>query len=151
MNQDTDVPEPCPFCGKALEIREGVRLRSFQHPISGIADAQCHGANVVIEIWPAPQYDALARWNRRADRSARPAVEVWQPIETAPKDGTFVLCVEPSGHRHIMQWYTPSLAPEGGFWRARVADGPGWHPTHWQPLPAPPALTHPDTQTMEKK
>jgi len=67
----------------------------------------------------------------------------WQPIETAPKDGTWVLACMPSRN-------------PGGYWacRAGYVYGPelarcspdarsgkdGWRApyTHWMPLPAPP-------------
>lgn len=67
--------------------------------------------------------------------------EGWQPIETAPKDGTRVLLAAP-GH----------LTMIGSFeaWKTIHAAGPWWwsngsmitpDPTHWQPLPAPPKET----------
>ena len=60
----------------------------------------------------------------------------WQPIETAPKDGTHVL-LWPSPY-----WGGDSLS--GGYATAHkrwFADGSGSEtisPTHWQPLPPPP-------------
>jgi hypothetical protein len=93
----------------------------------------------------------------------------WQPIETAPRDGTAILIFEPNGHYGSM---TSSEMPrdfEGGFYRSddprlihyddyRFAIGywtPRYrwgnrncadvNPTHWQPLPAPPHH-HPDWQ-----
>lgn len=66
----------------------------------------------------------------------------WQPIETAPKDGTsFLAC-----NSKVIDWYqvvfyddeNPSAA-----WA--VADGPNYHQamfTHWMPLPDPPPEPH---------
>lgn len=59
----------------------------------------------------------------------------WQPIETAPKDGTELL-VHPFD---VVRW----RAEHGGFWYAdRVSEIDGdWleeDPTHWMPLPNPP-------------
>ena len=70
-------------------------------------------------------------------------VEGWQPIESAPKDGTFVLlwdeCVAP----------VPTVDRSGfvrtGRFTHPLTGGTGWgcverrRVTHWQPLPAPPS------------
>ena len=62
----------------------------------------------------------------------------WQPIETAPKDGTTVLLAWPSGmvtagyrsRYENVGWATPHGTYSGVY-----------QPTHWQPLPpAPDAL-----------
>lgn len=66
----------------------------------------------------------------------------WMDIETAPTDGTAVLCFWPG--------FDPSNADGRNFGVAMFADGEwrspdaqdddeaySW-PTHWQPLPAPP-------------
>jgi len=78
----------------------------------------------------------------------------WQPIETAPKDGTWVLL---SGGAVEYDWdgktkpamvvgqYThwrDGVTAEEGWWQFAWYDG-GFYgeyeaPTHWQPLPAPP-------------
>lgn len=70
----------------------------------------------------------------------------WQPIETAPKDGTDIL-VWYSGAVRVTRWYVhymnghPDLrrAPE---WDQDVMYGPSYYgpmePTHWMPLPQPP-------------
>jgi hypothetical protein len=62
----------------------------------------------------------------------------WQPIETAPKDGTRVLL---ANRRY-------RFVDAGHYWRNANKRHPrkrwvwnGWprhEPTHWQPLPAPP-------------
>lgn len=65
----------------------------------------------------------------------------WQPIETAPRDGS-----------HILMWFDPFPAvgywaecdemEKGGFWcpsENLISDVVGeYQSTHWQPLPPPP-------------
>jgi hypothetical protein len=53
----------------------------------------------------------------------------WQPIETAPQDGTDVLVFDPTSPK------APKIALD---WYHKEE---GWlgKPTHWRPLPAPPA------------
>jgi hypothetical protein len=60
--------------------------------------------------------------------------QIWQPIETAPKDGTPVLAFAPIGDLPV----TRVLSCNDGEWLS----WPGPHrydPTHWMPLPTPPA------------
>lgn len=60
--------------------------------------------------------------------------EEWQPIETAPKDGTYILAYEPeigvhkASYRYLGQY-------DYGF---RIFGSHGFNPTHWQPLPQSP-------------
>jgi hypothetical protein len=66
----------------------------------------------------------------------------WQPIETAPKDGTRILGYDGSTvsgtywHDSFREWRNESEA---------AGDNHGWYghdrwvPTHWQPLPEPPS------------
>ena len=57
----------------------------------------------------------------------------WQPIETAPKDGTYVLLYEPRNDDHDY---------EIGFFECSEWFGPDHiytiDATHWMPLPEPP-------------
>jgi len=62
----------------------------------------------------------------------------WQPIETAPKDGTEIIVWWPEiGHPYITKW---TRFINGNLYRD------GWHcgiweverPTHWMPSPKPP-------------
>ena len=64
--------------------------------------------------------------------------DAWQPIATAPKDGTLVMLWWPFwcpsrpvigsfGYKNIRQWVA-----------AEALDGDGDEPTHWQPLPPAP-------------
>lgn len=61
------------------------------------------------------------------------AAPKWQPIETAPKDGTPIILtgVYPNG----VKWV------EEGRWQAHTKrfSGPIEGPTAWQPLPQPPS------------
>lgn len=63
----------------------------------------------------------------------------WQPIETAPKDGTPILTFAPvTGADYILigAWIPedePGETEDGGTWR-----DDGETPTHWMPLPEPP-------------
>lgn len=70
----------------------------------------------------------------------------WQPIETAPKDGTRILGLTSFGDIEICEYctitnYTYEEAGDGLFGRTVHVDE-FWSnnkPTHWMPLPAPPA------------
>jgi hypothetical protein len=62
----------------------------------------------------------------------------WQPIETAPRDGTAVLCFR-------LLRGQPDIATASWKDYAEAFGGPGWTyaegrhaPTHWMPMPAPP-------------
>ena len=66
----------------------------------------------------------------------------WQPIATAPKDGTEILGLFPDYHLRMnvtsMFWDVP------GFW-VNAFEDEDYHaePTHWMPLPAPPVTEKP--------
>lgn len=70
---------------------------------------------------------------------------MWQPIETAPRDGEnhILLCNAASGEISVGYWV-------GGKWPWRIFDSAQpdgtneWSedgPTHWMPLPAPPTTS----------
>lgn len=72
---------------------------------------------------------------------------MWQRISTAPKDGTRILAW-PYWKEHpvaLVRWSESSVLPHwrtpGGLWG-------NLQPTHWMPLPAPPAtdVTNPEAQ-----
>ena len=54
----------------------------------------------------------------------------WQPIETAPKDGSFILLATPKGRIADGSW---SLVYKVWSWPYVMVE-----PTHWMPLPTPP-------------
>ena len=68
----------------------------------------------------------------------------WQPIETAPKDGTNILawpCSDGWGDEYfpyVVQWVDANEYHEG-MWREAAGEKYDWfNPTHWMPLPEPP-------------
>ena len=65
----------------------------------------------------------------------------WRPIDTAPKDGTFVLL---SG-RDLPVWQGSWVGTSGRYaingWTRFNSLDINWNPTHWMPLPAAPQPT----------
>ena len=68
----------------------------------------------------------------RTDPEARAMTHEWQPIETAPKDGTDILFF---GSRNGVWFGRYNPAPKG--WCLGLPTD-GESPTHWMPLPDPP-------------
>lgn len=67
---------------------------------------------------------------------------MWQPIETAPKDGTEILGYA-CGKMTTVYWNVDQYDIDlGGYWTLVIpgawAEDGEWNPTHWQPLPGPP-------------
>ena len=66
----------------------------------------------------------------------------WQPIETAPMDGTEVVLFYPhltdAGFVTAGYWYRGGEHYES-HWYADLVNGGASPPTHWMPLPAPPS------------
>ena len=66
----------------------------------------------------------------------------WQDIETAPKDGTWVLLggCEYGYEQVVARWYQPPPHENGSLMPSDWWDYEhrGFKPTHWMPLPAPP-------------
>jgi hypothetical protein len=67
----------------------------------------------------------------------------WQPIETAPKDGTAILAYYPdkagfTARQDVVPVFWSGWG--GGVWENSTSGGkPFQQPTHWMPLPGPPA------------
>jgi hypothetical protein len=75
----------------------------------------------------------------------------WQPIETAPKNGQYILLADYSGYAFLGE---DGMWIASGYWLpehdpARMGAEGHWTdgveflytPSHWQPLPEPPQLT----------
>jgi len=57
------------------------------------------------------------------------SLDPWQPIETAPKDGTEFLAINNGGYQFVVWWNVDAF---------QCIDDVIDNLTHWQPLPAPP-------------
>lgn len=57
----------------------------------------------------------------------------WQPIETAPKDGQFLVYASSVGYQMVMHGHMLTLS------RTAPNHLSGRHWSHWMPLPPPPA------------
>jgi len=108
-----------------------------------------------IKLPPMPNLSAAEDWEAaihawgiaaiqadRASRTPSPQGDAWQPIETAPKDGTRVLLATPRGrmadgefHARYGVWSWPYVMVE---------------PTLWRPLPTPPIDAARSTPATEK-
>lgn len=66
----------------------------------------------------------------------------WNPIETAPKDGTYILAYSPLAHEfnysNIRVTYYRRSEDKQGFIGWGEFNSRNWPPTHWMPLPEPP-------------
>lgn len=120
--------KPCPFCGC-----EGFETSPF---LKGFTDltwvVRCGNPDCNAEVVVATAFseNAVERWNRR--RSP------WQPIETAPTDGTvvLVLCGDLAS-RDFSD--TVFLVYYNEHWCDNTDALPLYtEPTHWMPLPEPP-------------
>jgi hypothetical protein len=63
----------------------------------------------------------------------------WQPIETAPKDGTHILIYDAYGECSVVYWFTYDNGNDCGW---TYDGGDRFDPSHWMPLPDPPKETN---------
>jgi hypothetical protein len=88
------------------------------------------------------QGESVARLTEENEK-LRAALQ-WQPIETAPRDGTPILAREKGAGPAVYMMCTMWSGSELEGWR--IPGARGWtnarwfHPTHWMHLPPPPAL-----------
>ena len=119
--------EHCPSCDSSTGIRGLGR--------QWICLECSHRFSKPVEKVSAEDYTALER-----------RVPTWQPIETAPKDGTKIIVLTVHGEIEISEWYVVTTAEyepagDGLFRKVETVFSQGWngnHPTHWMPLPEPP-------------
>ena len=142
--------KPCPFCG--CETVEDWSESTWPRPVMWMYCAECNakGPRVMMqrneeaEDWMGR---AIAAWNNRIPDPAADLERAWQPIETAPKDGTSIIIgcdYDRLGKSRVtMAWYEQSMWVEAKHWDDDVEDWVflecAFRATHWMPLPPPPA------------
>lgn len=127
-------------------LREKLLFRSLRaiEALSLAVDAPSFEAwwdQLPNHIPTSPKAVAQLGWDAASFTAARRAaapVAVWQPIETAPKDGTEILTFKIGNYKRrilAIHWW------DGSHFKSRSYIP---NPTHWMPLPSRPdaALTH---------
>jgi len=140
MSADKASLEPCPFCGGEQPYVWIYRDKTVISALTPEWHVHCKSCN--IQISATRKGEAISRWNTRPSGSAELREGLnWQPIETAPRDGTSILvCVTHNTCDHTwetVQWI--DWARGAYIWpiyQQRI-DIP-FPPTHWMPLPPPP-------------
>lgn len=98
-------------------------------------------------MWWGQPLELLDRFATLAYAAGQASKQEWQPIETAPRDGTAILVTNGKGvwiakHKAVYQsGYVPDnawfcLMLNRDYIPARFRRG---YPTHWMPLPAAPS------------
>lgn len=122
MTEKTTILLPCPFCGGEAEIeRIGDRRQSTVYA--------CLFCGCRLETGEECLHGSA--WNTRAD-----LIPKWQPIETAPRDGTRILAY----YRADDGIYDVLFDAEAGWVSQDYEITNFLHAaiTHWMPLPEPP-------------
>lgn len=115
-------------------------------------DDRCNRADEGVNEAMMHMRSGIYEFRKRRDRALaveepKPQAEPWQPIETAPKDGSSI-DVWVSGCRiPEVFWGKPKLGNSPMCWCCLEYDSYfGWipesiaQPSHWMPMPAGPAL-----------
>jgi hypothetical protein len=127
--------------------RDGQAIRSAEGLALGVdwnngTQAKLHGHRAsLIDALPAAR-DALNRLQDQAAPPAAPQVnEAWQPIETAPRDeDVYILAMRAGAKVPFIASYDADFDNWYTFNGALENCNQKFEPTHWQPLPEPPAL-----------
>ncbi|WP_136685681.1 DUF551 domain-containing protein [Falsirhodobacter xinxiangensis] len=121
------------------ELRDLVTCRchdAFIH--RGLHDPACnHDFAEAVEVLAALSMPAPA-----------PA-QAWRDIGTAPRDGTLILAYRPQAAQTgdpVIDVVRTQKYPRRSFQGVEHYTDRACHPTHWMPLPAPPAALIPDTE-----
>ena len=123
---------PCPFCGSEASLEDKRLLWVVRCSGCGACVLGDRAPEPEQELpesyWEPLRQSAVDCWNQRS---------AWQPIETAPRDGTEILAWDGIGMKFAWRYedrWIYDIEMESPYLTL-------WHPTHWQPLPSTPPVT----------
>jgi hypothetical protein len=157
MNEPTNGLVDCPFCGDSVSmVRYG--LEDGQRKMAINCGGVCRGMFIFPNV-KSGDWDGLRSiWNARAPQPVAPTLReghdmsgdfAWRRIESAPKDGSYVVVLYQSLGGPHEYWHGRSFVAR---YEGKTADGYdlGWNLfpgyggvpdmslSYWMPLPPPP-------------
>lgn len=107
-----------------------MKLKSYKHPVEVLREVR-------EEL--QEKESRIAELESALNGMITRLIPAWQPIETAPKNGTKILAVNNRGNQCVCLF-------QSGLWHSVFSGGPssfinggcGSVLTHWMPLPVPP-------------
>lgn len=148
-NQTEQALAPCPFCGAGLtSIRENGKVWTGQRYGDPASISVMHWCEPVegqpsraIERVGRDRPSAIAAWNGRAavPTSEGYTSDGWQPIETAPRDGSKIILWW-GGYSRYGSYLDNShtSVPWAGWTVPSLEVRPTGAPTLWMPMPKGP-------------
>lgn len=137
------------WCGWRAAFASNYALRPLLKSCLAEMRRRCsiHDLRTLCDVLAVPkqELDPMSRAYDAAYRTPSPvaAAQEWQPIETAPKDGTRIIGWPIYGHTGPREIYFAAFEHQPCWMVANSANS-RQAPTHWQPLPAPPRETSND-------
>ena len=125
----------CAKCGYRWDGLPGAEYCGDCHRAALAASRRVTDLERALDLLQRADTSVSPVWT--SDSTVAPQPNGWQPIETAPRDGTRVLCWGPPMMVAECEWRF--FQGTTGWWRSNQC--PQVRPTHWMPLPAPPAAS----------
>ena len=138
----------------AIAIEEVVRVLDAappsapvgQEPVSGVVlrdgnptllqDKHIKASDVRLYAAPPAAQSSSPKTVEPTLDTPKQAVDQWQPIETAPKDGTIIIVTGAPELGYTIPCIVDALYDDGG-WQVNQWESPSFAitPTHWMPIP----------------
>jgi len=128
-----------PQAGSEMTVKDAMRHafylgQTYWHQADSEYTSQHKKADETRAKYEALVEETLAILARHAPEALGAAK--WQPIETAPKDGIPLLLRSKNNRMADGMWV--AVTSDKGYWAWSMVKQ---EPTHWMPLPQPPAMT----------